>query len=70
MAAARAREFYDKQAKERQRMSEGRGKKGPADLPDLSKGDARDQAGNAMGVSGKMVDHATKIINNAVPDFF
>ncbi|MCS6305235.1 MAG: hypothetical protein H8K07_16455 [Nitrospira sp.] len=42
----------NQQAKERQRLSEGRGKKGPANLPDLKAGDARDQVGRVFGVSG------------------
>lgn len=67
MVAARVRELYYKQAKERQRQSEGRGKKGPVTLPDL-KGDSRDHVGKAVGVCGKFVDHATKVIKNAIPE--
>lgn len=55
---ARLREFYDEQAKER--MSEGGKNKGVANLPPLENtGKARDQAGKAVGVSGKSIDHAT-----------
>lgn len=68
MCAARAREIYERQAKERQRLSEGAGIKGPANLPDLSKGDARDKAGKAFGVSGKSVDHATRVIEKGIPE--
>lgn len=69
MVAARARDVYDAQAKERQRLSEGRGKKGPANLPDLNDtGDARDKAGKAVGVSGRSVDFATKVLNNGTPE--
>jgi hypothetical protein len=64
LCAARAREVYDRQAKERQRLSEGRGKKGPANLPDL-KGDARDQVGKAFGVSGRSVDYASEALKAA-----
>jgi transposase len=66
MVAARAREIYDRQAKERQREGQERGRKSqkgfPENLPetDPRKGDARDQAGKAVGVSGRTVDHATK----------
>jgi hypothetical protein len=52
----RAKEQYAKEAKKRQRMSGGRGQKGPANLADL-KGDARDKAAKAVGVSGRSVDH-------------
>jgi len=59
MIAARARDAYDKRAKERQ-------KRKPADsvqenLPE-QKGQARDQAGKALGVSGRTVDYATKVL--------
>lgn len=89
--AARAREFYDRQAKERQKLSEGRGKKGVENFPHLNdsrwtqlptdiqrkvktgamsvgeanalfdqlhqqdSGKARDAAGKAVGVSGKII---------------
>jgi hypothetical protein len=57
MAAARARKFYDEQAKERLRDAQERGRqkqKGiQVDLPESNPGQARDQAGKAMGVSGK-----------------
>ncbi len=55
MVAARSKEFYAKEATERQKRSKGRGKKGPAPGPDLNDeepGDARDKAGEAFGVSG------------------
>jgi hypothetical protein len=67
MCAARAREIYERQAKERQKLSEGRGQKGPANLPEV-KGDARDLAGKAFGVSGKSVDHATRVIKKGIPE--
>jgi ParB-like chromosome segregation protein Spo0J len=64
MVAAKARELFDKQAKERQKLSEGRGKKKVSkDLLPL-KGQARDQAGKALGVSGVSVDKATKILKH------
>jgi hypothetical protein len=65
MVAARARDYYDRQAKERQ-------KRKPADsvLENLpgQKGTARDQAAKAAGVSGKTVDHATKVLKHGVPE--
>ena len=67
MVGARIRDIYAKQAKERQRLSKGRGKKGPVNLPDL-KSDARDAAGKAVGISGSTVDHATAVIKNGVPE--
>jgi hypothetical protein len=67
MCAARACELYSQQAKERQKLSEGRGQKGPVNLPDL-KTDARDAAGKAFGVSGKSVDFAKKVIDKGVPE--
>jgi len=67
--ADKVRAYYDKQAKERQKLSEGRGKKGPVKLPDL-KGDARDAAGKAVGVSGKLVDNARVVREKGVPELY
>jgi len=70
MVAARAREIYDRQAKERQKNHGGTapGKKSlPVNLPEL-KGDARDHAAKAVGVSGKTVDYATKVLKTATPE--
>jgi hypothetical protein len=54
MAAARARELYDRMAKERQKLSQGRGIKGVENFPHLNpEGKARDQVGKVFGVSGK-----------------
>lgn len=66
MVAGRVKEHYARQAKQRQRLSEGRGKKGVEKLPHLNEasGKARDQAGDAVGVSGKSVDAASKVIAN------
>lgn len=63
MVGGRAREMYDKAAKERQKLSKGRGQKGPENLPDLN-ADARDAAGKSVGVSGKTVDFASKVIKS------
>lgn len=62
MVGQRAREFYDEQAKLRQ-------KQGRVKLPDPSSaGHARDQAGKAVGVSGKMIDYAAKVQREGCPD--
>jgi ParB-like chromosome segregation protein Spo0J len=61
MVGGRAKGVYEKQAKERQKLSEGQGKKGAVNCPDL-KGDSRDKAGEAAGVSGKSVDRAAKVL--------
>ncbi len=36
-------------------------------LPQLDVGKSRDAAGKAVGVSGKSVDYAAKVINQGVP---
>lgn len=58
LLGARVRDCYDEQAKKRQKLSEGRGKKGVETVPHLNTGKARDQAGKAVGVSGKTIDKA------------
>ena len=69
VAADEARDFYEKQAKERQKLSKGRGKKGPDTSPDLNKtGDARDKVGAAFGVSGKTVDRMRQVREDGVPE--
>lgn len=58
MVGARAREIYDRQARER--MAERKGDQpgaSKANLPDLSVGQSRDLAGKAVGVGGKSIDH-------------
>jgi hypothetical protein len=61
MVIDRARELYEKRAKERQTARKGNqpGAK-PENLPAL-KADARDEAGQAANVSGKLVDHARTV---------
>lgn len=74
MCAARAREVYDRQAKERQKghggTAPGKKKTLVENLPQVKEesGKSRDQVGKAFGVSGKSVDHATKIIENGTPE--
>ena len=60
MVGGRAKALYEKQAKERQKLSEGRGVKGVDNCPHLiaDNGKARDKAGEAVGVSGKQIDRA------------
>ncbi|MBK8191625.1 MAG: ParB N-terminal domain-containing protein [Vampirovibrionales bacterium] len=67
MVAARFRSYYDRQAKER--MESGVNQHSPpVNLPEGSKSDARDAAGKEFGVSGKSVDHATKVLEKGVPE--
>jgi len=72
MCAARATALQEKcarEAKERQKVRKGNQPGAtPANLPDMPKGDARDQLGKTFGVSGKTVDHATRVLNNAIPE--
>jgi hypothetical protein len=65
MCAARARELYEQQAKER--MVSGKKSDPPVNLPE-GKSDARDAAGKAFGVSGKSVDFAKKVIDKGIPE--
>lgn len=72
MVGARAREIYDRQAKERQRVGQERGRaaqKGiPVTLPETKSADSRDLAGKAVGVSGSLIDFATKVIEQGEPE--
>ena len=55
MVGGRAREMYDRAAKERHEKLSGRPSKSEPveNLPPVSSGKARDQAGKAVGVSGR-----------------
>jgi hypothetical protein len=70
MVAARARELYDEQAKERQRASGGNHKQKAVveNLPQPESTKARDAAGKAVGVSGRSVDFAKKVIEQGTPE--
>lgn len=74
MVAARARDIYDREAKDRQREHGGTAPGRKTDktlvenLPQLNEGKSRDQAGKAVGVSGRSVDFATRVLNTAEPD--
>jgi hypothetical protein len=63
MCAARARELYEQQAKERQ----GKRNDLVENLPPSSS-KARDAAGKAFGVSGKSVDFAKRVIDKGIPE--
>lgn len=69
MVGARAREIYDREAKERQKVRKGNQAGATVEnLPQLDSGKARDAVGKAIGVSGKTIDHATRVLNQAVPE--
>lgn len=70
MVGAKAREIYDRQAKDRQRKAGGNrtGTALPETLPEALKGDARDIAGKAVGVSGRTVGKAQQVIDHGVPE--
>jgi len=62
MIADRARDYYDQQAKERQKARTGNQPGAEVEtVPPLEKAKARDQAGQAVGVSGKTMDKARKV---------
>ncbi|MDC8450086.1 MAG: hypothetical protein LV473_17260 [Nitrospira sp.] len=63
--AARALALHDRQAKARKGNQPGAT---PANLPDLSIGDARDQVGKVFGVSGKSVDPVMRVLTQAIPE--
>lgn len=73
MVGARARQYYEEEAKKR--MSAGGGdkksknaKSGAVNLPEpIATGDARDLAGLAVGVSGKTIDLATRVLEKGTP---
>jgi hypothetical protein len=58
MVGGRAKGVYEKQAKERQKLDNA----SKVNCPDSMKGQARDKAGEAAGVSGKSVDRAAKVL--------
>jgi hypothetical protein len=69
LAAARAKEYYEKEAKERQSIRKGeQAGSSVENLPQLDTGKARDKAGEAFGVSGKTVDHGVAVLTKGVPE--
>lgn len=70
LAAARIKEYYEIEARERQTENLKKGREIPvmANLPQRENGSSRDKAGEAMGVSGKTVDAAVKVLHNSPPE--
>lgn len=66
MVAQKLRDYYDGEAKERQKRKPDDSV--PEKLPEQRNGDARDKAGEAVGVSGKLVDFAEKVTTKGVPE--
>ena len=72
MIGARSREVYDKLAKERQVKAgkeHGRGKvvaAGPQ--PNSEPKRARDEVGKSVGVGGRHIDYATKVLEQGTPE--
>ncbi len=66
--ATKLKEKYGAKAKERQRLSQGRGIKGKENFPDLKPetGQTRDKIGKTFGVSGRMVESATRVLRGAL----
>jgi hypothetical protein len=61
---------YAAAAKDRQRLSEGRGRKGIEQKRDLNatKGCAVDKAGAQVGVSGRLVSRAKVVVADGCPE--
>jgi hypothetical protein len=69
MVAAKHKKLLEPAAKERQRAAGGdKAKALPAILPEALKGDSRDVAAAAAGVSGRLVDAAEKVIEKGTPE--
>lgn len=68
MIGARAKKMYDEQAKERQRLSCGRGQKGQKKVTDLNIGQSRDHVGAKVGVAGPTIDDAKKVLTRGIPE--
>ena len=62
-----AEELFRKEAKERQRISPGRGRKGVEKFPPVFSGKARDQAAKAVGTNGHYITDV-KAIKQAAPE--
>jgi hypothetical protein len=65
--------MYDKRAAERMRDGQAAGGRGhkknsKANLPESFSGQARDEVGKVLSVSGKSVDYATKVIQQGIPE--
>ncbi len=66
MIGARAREIYDKQAKERQKRKPLNSVSDPG--REQNGGRAADKAGEAVGVSGRSIERATKVLKQGIPE--
>lgn len=67
--AVRALPLLKAEAKERQRLSEGRGQKGSAEVRDLNIGKSAQHAAESVGVSTRYVEQA-KAIQEKAPEAF
>jgi hypothetical protein len=69
IVAAKLLPIYEEQAAARKKSGKNQHTKSlPANLPEGSEGDARDKAGAALNVSGKVVDMASKVLTKAIPE--
>jgi hypothetical protein len=69
MVGARARDYYDREAKERRLANLKKGSAPDPVVPsDRETGDARDIAGKAVKVSGTSIDAATKVLKFGTPE--
>jgi hypothetical protein len=66
LVAAKAKEYYEKEAKERQKRKPTNSV--VANLPEQDRGRARDKAGQDFGVSGKMVDYGAQVLKSGNPE--
>jgi hypothetical protein len=70
MVAAKARDLYDEEAKGRMSAGGGDKKSGVENLPPPihDQGKSRDKAGKAVGVSGKSVDFASRVLKRGAKE--
>jgi hypothetical protein len=73
MVAGRARKIFDEQALKRKSEGGSHGAKSGhgqhvANLPDAEKGRSRDKAAAAVGVGGRTVDYASKVLKTGTPE--
>lgn len=64
MVAGEAIEIWKRQARERMEATLKQNVTGKENLPEREKGQSRDKAGKALGVSGKSVDFALKVLGS------
>jgi len=68
MVGARARKFYDEEGKKRQKTSTGGSTPQLVENFPQAEGTARDHVGKAVGVSGRTIDFATKVLEEGTPE--